>query len=310
MLRGIFQRNQPNVLNSPFSQYQPGGVGAFAPYGSTNYVDGGRDFLKSNSIIARLAFLLLVLFIFVVALRLGIIILAWIFSPNKSPILIDGMIDAKEMNIITQDPNSNKNVPILRSDNRKGGIEFTWSVWIYINDLTYKDGQYRHVFHKGNDTINTNTQPVGMAFPNNAPGLYIGPNKNTLIVVMNTFENITEEITIDNIPIKKWVNVIIRCDGNILDIFVNGTLTRRHILKSVPKQNYGDVYLSMNGGFDGYTSNLRYFDHAIGTNKAQEILRSGPNLKMKSDSLSSQTSKPQYLALRWYFTEANSSNNV
>lgn len=310
MLRQFFQRNQPNAFNIPFSQSQPRGLSAFAPYGSTNYVEGSKEFLRSNSIVARLAFLLLVLFLFIIALRLGITLLAWIFSPTKSPMLIDGMIDSKEMNIISQDPNVKGNIPILRSDNKKGGIEFSWSVWIYINDLTYKDGQYRHIFHKGNDSINLSKQPVGMAFPNNAPGLYIGPNKNTLVVVMNTFENITEEITIDNIPIKKWINIVIRCDGNVLDIFINGTLTRRHILKSVPKQNYGDVYLSMNGGFDGYTSNLRYFNHAIGLNKIQDTLRSGPNLKIKSDNVSSGKSKPQYLALRWYFTEANSDNNV
>jgi hypothetical protein len=308
MLRGIFQGNQPT--NSPFSQYQPGATKPFASFGSSNYVNGNQDFLKSNSTVAKIAFLLLVVFIFVVALRLGIILLSWIFSPSRSPLLLDGMIDGKEMNIISQDPNVKGNMPILRSDNKKGGIEFTWSVWVYINDLIYKDGQYRHIFHKGNDKINTNTQPVGMVFPNNAPGLYIGPNKNTIIVVMNTFENITEEITIDNIPVKKWVNIMIRCDGNMLDIFVNGTLTRRHILKSVAKQNYGDVYLSMNGGFDGYTSNLRYFDRAIGTSKVQDIIREGPNLKLKGDSLSAVSGKNPYLALRWYFTEANSNNNL
>lgn len=305
MLRG-FQGNQP------FSQYQPSTSGPFAAYGSTNYVTGTKDFLRSNSIIARFSFLLLVIFLFVVALRLGIMLLGWIFSPTKSPVLIDGMIDGKEMNIISQDPNIKGNIPILRSDNKKGGIEFTWSVWVYINDLTYKDGQYRHVFHKGDDNINVTNQPTGMAFPNNAPGLYLGPKSNTIIVVMNTFENITEEITIDNIPVKKWVNIIIRCDSNILDIFVNGTLTRRHILKSVPKQNFGDVYLSMNGGFDGFTSNLRYFNHAIGTSKVQDVLKEGPNLTLVGGAGSDLTSKQskQYLALRWYFTDANSNNNL
>lgn len=308
MLKGLFQRNQPTT--SPFSQYQPKAIGPFAAYGSTNYVDASKDFLRTNSVIARLSFLLLVIFLFIILLRLGIMLLAWIFSPNRSPILIDGMIDAKEMNIITQDPNVKSNIPILRSNNERGGIEFTWSVWLYINDLTYKDGQYRHVFHKGNDKINVKNKPIGMAFPNNAPGLYIGPNNNTIVVVMNTFENITEEITIDNIPIKKWVNVMIRCNGNILDIIINGTLTRRHILKSVPKQNFGDIYLSMNGGFDGYTSNLRYFDRAIGTTKIQDVLKEGPNIKLKGDSLSAASGKQSYLALRWYFTDLNSSNNV
>jgi hypothetical protein len=297
--------------NKPqFGQTSYGTSGAFEPYGSTNYVSGNRDFLRSNSIIARLAFLLLILFLFIIALRLGISFLGWLFSPSKEPTLIDGMIDSKEMQVITQDPNVKGNIPILRSNNEIGGIEFTWSVWVYINNLTYKDGQYRHIFHKGDERlISKDDNRLGMVYPNNAPGLYIGPNTNTIVIIMNTFENITEEITIDNIPIKKWVNVIIRCNGNILDIFINGTLTRRHILKSVPKQNYGDVFVSMNGGFDGYTSNLKYFDYAIGTNKIQQIMKNGPNLKMKSDSVKS-LKDPQYLALRWYFTESNTANIV
>lgn len=299
-MSSVFNRFRPQI-NRP--TYQP----TFQPYGSSSYLDGTQEFLRSNSIIAKLSFLLLVLFLFILALRLGITLLGWIFSPSGSPILIDGMIDAKEMNIISQDPNISNNIPILRSKNEQGGIEFTWSVWVYINNLTYRNGQYRHVFHKGNDKIMSSQDGNrnGMVSPNNAPGLYIGPNTNTITIVMNTFENVTEEITIDNIPIKKWMNVIIRCNGNILDVFINGTLARRHIFKSVPKQNYGDVYVSMNGGFDGYTSDLRYFDSAISVSKIQDILGKGPNLVLKSGNdgvtnYSSQKSSP-YLAQRWYF---------
>lgn len=287
----------------------------FQPYGSSNYLDGTQEFLRSNSIIARLSFLLLILFIFIILLRLGIALLGWIFSPSGTPTLINGMIDSKEMHIISQDPNVGGSIPIIRSENERAGIEFTWSVWVYINNLTYKNGQYRHVFHKGDDHIitnQTNNSRNGIVSPNNAPGLYIGPNTNTITVVMNTFENITEEVTIDNIPIKKWMNVIIRCNGNILDIFINGSLARRHILKSVPKQNYGDVFVSMNGGFDGYTSDLKYFNYAIGTDKIQQVLGKGPNLVLISGSdavsqYSSQKDNP-YLGLRWYFS--NNSSNV
>jgi len=295
--------------NRPQFSQTTSGNSAFEPYGSTNFVSGNRDFLRSNSVIAKFAFLLLILFLFIIALRLGIALLGWLFSPSKEPTLIDGMVDSKEMHVISQNPKVKGNIPILRSNNENGGIEFTWSVWVYINNLTYKDGQYRHIFHKGDDRLITKTnERLGMVYPNNAPGLYIAPNTNSIIVIMNTFQNITEEIKIDNIPIKKWVNVVIRCNGNILDVFINGTLTRRHLLKSVPKQNYGDVFVSMNGGFDGYTSNLKYFDYAIGTSKMQQILKSGPNLKMKSDAVSQKD--PQYLALRWYFTESNNANVV
>jgi hypothetical protein len=280
---------------------------SFSQFQSNQYISGTREFLQSNSLIAKLAFLFLIIVLFVFVLRLGMGLLTWMFSGSSSPILIDGMIDSKQMVIIPQNPSSSGAKPIERSINEKDGIEFTWSTWIYIDDLTYKQGQYKHVFHKGNDNINLTNNPKGLNFPNNAPGLYIGPNSNTIVVILNTFTNISEEIVIDNIPVKKWVNIIIRCNGNIIDVFINGTLSRRHILKGVVKQNYGDVYVSMNGGFDGYTSSLRYFDYAIGTGKIQSLVNAGPNMKMKSEDITK--AKPQYLSLRWYFSGNENSYN-
>lgn len=285
-----------------------GGTTNFGKFQSNKYLSGSREFLESNSVIAKLAFLLLIIVLFVLLLRLGITIISWIFSYKSSPILIKGMIDSKEMMIIPQNPSSTGAIPIERSSNRDDGIEFTWSVWLYIDDLTYKQGQFRHVFHKGNDNINLANEPKGMNMPNNAPGLYISPNTNGIVIVMNTFNNIAEEISIDNIPMKKWFNVIIRCNSNILDIFINGTLTRRHMLGGVAKQNYGDVYVSMNGGFSGYTSELRYFNHAIGTSKILSISNAGPNMKMLSSS-SMTKSKPPYLSTRWYFMGNENSFN-
>jgi hypothetical protein len=277
----------------------------FNNFKSNKYVEGTKDFLDSNSLIAKLSFLLLVIIIFIILLRLGVSFISWLFTPSSSPTLINGMIDGKELNIISQDPSSSSlSTQINRSSNKKGGIEFTWSTWLFIDDITYRQGQYRHIFHKGNDNINITNSPTGMNFPNNAPGLYLAPNSNSIIVVMNTFNDIVEEVRIDNIPIKKWVNIIIRCNGNILDIFVNGTLTRRHILTGVAKQNYGDVYVSMNGGFSGYTSSLRYFNKSIGVREIEKIISDGPNTKLLSSS-DIKKSKPPYLSLRWYFMGNN-----
>ena len=58
-----------------------------------------------------------------------------------------------------------------------------------------------------------------------------------------------------------------RCQNQTIDVYINGVLTKRHILSGVPKQNYSDVHISQNGGFGGYLSSLRYFNYAINTNK-------------------------------------------
>jgi len=76
--------------------------------------------------------------------------------------------------------------------------------------------------------------------PNNSPGLYLTPitdNQQNLLIRMNTFEQMNEDVLVEDIPINKWVNVIVRCDQHQLDIYINGVLTKRHILQGVPKQN-------------------------------------------------------------------------
>lgn len=276
------------------------GAGTFDNFRDQKMVSGSQDFLQSNSLVAKFAFLLLVIVVFVIAIRAAASLLGWVFSLSKSPYLVNGMVDAKQMIVIPQDPNDSNAIPVTRSDDQSEGIEFTYSVWLFIDDLVYQQGQFRHIFHKGNDNINYDQRAFkGMNQPNNAPGLYIAPNTNALVVVMNTFNNINEKVVIDDIPINKWVCVQIRVENRTLDAYINGKLTKRLMLAGVPKQNYGDVYVAMNGGFSGYISDLRYFNSALGTAQIQRIVDKGPNLQMTGDSI--DKSKPRYLSLRWFF---------
>lgn len=263
---------------------------------------GTKDFLDSNSLVAKVAFLLLLVIVFVVLLRLGSNLLGYLFGPNRDPMLIKGTVDATQMRVIPQNPAKANAKPIYRSVNQAEGIEFTWSVWLYLKNLAPMS-DYKHIFHKGNDAIDYSGQhgPVGMNFPNNAPGLYIAPRTNNLVLVMNTFNKINEEIVVEDIPLNKWLNVMIRVEDMRVDVYVNGTVVKSHKLSGVPKQNYGDVYVAMNGGFNGYISNLRYWDYALGIYKIQNIIADGPDLEMKDKDM--LDSEPKYFSLRWFFAD-------
>ena len=78
----------------------------------------------------------MVLMLFVTLLRLGTAFLSWFFSHSKNPTLIKGMVDAKQMIVIPQDPSVSGSVPVMRSVNDVDGMEFTWSVWIYNDDFS------------------------------------------------------------------------------------------------------------------------------------------------------------------------------
>ena len=278
----------------------------FKSFSTNTGTYGTMDFLKSNSLVAKFAFLLLVIFAFIILLRVGISVISYYFKPNESPHLIDGMVDASQMIIFEQDPSSNNAVTIYRSVDATQGLEFTWSVWLFIDNLN-KSGNsrtYKHIFSKGNSDLGAN----GVIEPNNAPGLYLAPNTNTLVVMMNTFNVINEELLIPDIPLNKWVNVIIRCQNTTLDVYINGTIARSINLVGVPKQNYGDVYVAMNGGFDGYISNLWYYNYALGTVAIQQLASKGPNTKMIGSSGISDNMF-DYLSLRWFFYGAGNGYN-
>jgi hypothetical protein len=259
-----------------------------------------KNFLNSNTLVSKVVFIILIVIGFVIALQFGTTLLGYLFEPASSPVLVSGMKDAKKVLIIPQDPKNPNSIPVMRSTNQDKGLEFTWTVWLYLDDLVYKNGQKKHIFHKGSGNFKEQT-----AFPNNGPGLYIHPTRNSLIVVMNTFKNIMEEVEITDFPMHKWVNVAIRVEGKTMDVFVNGDVALRHVFDGVPKQNYGDVFVNLNGGFSGKLSDLQYHNYTLSGTGIMDIVRRGPDLS----TTKSEIAIPPYLSLQWFFQQSQTPTN-
>ena len=273
----------------------------------------GTNFVGSNSLVAKLAFIILVIFVFVILLKVGTTLLSYLFSPSNNPVLLDGMVDGSVLKVIPVDPNKPKSVPIIRSRDQNDGLVFTWSMWLYIkqpqfnnkfcpNDNCVPDAAtWSHIFSKGSDHSNS----IGIMEPNNGPGVYISNDYRRIGVVMNGYETNNNSgndmVVIEDIPIEHWICLIIRLDQHRLDVFFNGVLSKSIILYDVPKQNYENVYIGLNGGFQGYISELQYFAYLLGANKIQEILNTGPNLKDLDKNLNNKIAN--YLSFRWYFPE-------
>ena len=82
-------------------------------------------------------------------------------------------------------------------------------------------------------------------------------------------------------------------------MYINGVVTKRQILNGVPKQNYGKVYVGSNGGFGGYVSNLKYFNHALGTKEIDDVLKKGINRSLFTEK-PSRDDNTIYLSSSWY----------
>ena len=271
--------------------------GMFSDFSLSSGAEQSKEFLQSNNLVAKFGFIIFILIVFVLIFRLSLMVLAYVMTPTKTPILIDGMIDARKRYIIDTDPNLSGAMPIYKSVNEEGGGEFSWSTWIYVDDVKNTSGKYRHIFHKGSENFDEN----GINTPLNAPGFYLKPDTNTLVLIMNSYDKVKEEIEVQEIPLHKWINIILTCENTKLDLYINGTLVRRHYLESIPKQNYEKVYVALEGGFNGFISSLRYFDSVLTTYKIDEIVGKGPNLKMIGDNM--ERTSPPYISTRWFFME-------
>jgi hypothetical protein len=271
---------------------------SISSFGDSDLVGSSTSFLQSNTLIAKFAFLILVLIGFMILLNLGVKIIAYFTKPSGDPKLVNGTMNAANEVVIPQDPKNSQSIPILRSNNQNKGLEFSWSLWMYIND-TSKTPKFSHVFNKGNATYDTN----GIATVNNGPGLYIENENNNLIVVMNTVDvnDPVEVLVVKDIPLRKWFHCVIRIENTDLDVYINGTIVARAQMQDVPKQNYENVNICKNGGFNGNIADLQYFDKAISIFQINNIVAWGRNASSANENASGDaTGFPYYLSNLWY----------
>ena len=246
------------------------------------------NFLNSNGIVAKIVFLIMVVLIFLLIFFLMVKVIGYFSQKPQDPILVDGQINGTKQIVVTQNPTNTSSKTILRSNNKATGIEFTWSVWLSLSDNTtgsrVTPNWHSPIFVKGdvslpNDGVNE------YCSLNNGPGVYFGkPSEpNHIYILMDTVDTPAIKspqlvIDIPNLP-TDYFHLAVRCQNTYIDAYINGTLVKRQNLKNVPKQNFYDVNVCPQNGFNGLLSNLQYFSRALSVIDINKIVRNGPNTK-------------------------------
>lgn len=320
------------VLSSITSSFSKPSDAGLSSSGAGGF--GLKEFMESNSLVAKFAFILMVFIVFSVSVKLAIIGLSYLMLPTNSPYVLDGTANTEDMEmVITQDPAKKDSIFISRSMNEDGGLEYTWSAWFLIKDVPIAEGKYSRIFSKGGEGTKLNKPgdiSDGMYFPNNAPGLYIrysdeikatnpdredkGKNVSLVAVVDVSGKNdsstdkklnLHERLIATDIPMKNWVNAVIRVTNNVIDLYINGRLAQRRKTAGIPLQNYGNIFIGEDKGnnrFNGYISTIQYFNYSIGANKIKSIVDEGPNMKMITNTGGAAEEKGagSYLSNIWY----------
>jgi hypothetical protein len=269
---------------------------------SANLEEAGNDFLSANGLLAKFVFIVLVLVAFMILMKVGIAILGYMLGPWSNPYLIKGSLGGSTGASIKQNPRDENSAIIMRSNDRNKGIEFTWSVWLFINQENDASTP-KNIFVKGDSQFDGTTKFNLL----NGPGLYLqddtatSPGTYKLVVKIDTM-NDTETAEINGVPINKWFHVAIRMQNKVMDTYVNGVVTDRFNLPSLPKQNFNNVTIHGNNGYSGSTSNLRYYNYALNVFEINNIVMFGPDLSPSSLSADSKALSGNYsfLASSWY----------
>jgi hypothetical protein len=220
---------------------------------SSGLMNSVNGLTTNNSILYILLGIILLIVLVVV-----IVILVNRAKKNKAnvSVLMGAPTDAFDL--------KDKSFPVKNSDE---GLEFSYSVWIYVQDWTRG---WKNIFVKGDKVDGAGTNSA------RAPGLWLYPDTNALHARINTFASPNEGCDIKNIPLQKWVHIAYILNNRTVDIYIDGKLERSCVLRGVPKLNDEPVRVCDNGGFFGKISNLVYFRYAMKPDEVYKIYASGP----------------------------------
>ena len=209
-----------------------------------------------------LASILIAILSFIVIL----IIFRYLISSVNTKIIHDG----KEEKIYKKEdlPNSTSN-------------NCAYSLWFFINDFSDGYNNKKGIMYHSSDGLDTGGVTVTL-----------GDTINDLDVVVRTTStaNPSKTCTIRNIPIQKWIHLVVSIHGRVIDLYLNGKLVRSCLSADVPNisglSSTSDVKVAptisktdgsvgMITGFNGYHAKFEYYPEAIDPQTVYYLYRSG-----------------------------------
>ena len=192
----------------------------------------------------------------VVVILLIIVIVRWLMGDSSK---LSGLNDAKKVTKISADDLEQSNAS-----------NFAYSVWFYIDDWSYRYGEPKIVLGR----LDADLKP--------SPSIVLGAIENNVKIETTVYASAqsksgsTHTCNVANVPIQRWVNLIVSLYGRTLDVYIDGKLVRTCVLPGVAKiANNAPVYITPLGGFSGYTSNIHYYGDAVNPQQAYNIYRAG-----------------------------------
>ena len=267
--------------------------------------------------------------LFVIIIVLLYIVIKYVISDVNT---LSGIVSAQTMQKIDASSLADSSTDSGSTSN------YTYSIWMYIDDWNVKYGEPKIVFgrmasetdgrqpcplvalaplennlivslaiYPGMDTepVNgTSSTPASVSSTASGvtsvtattgspvSGTSSTPASVTSTTVSTTQPSVIHRCMVANIPIQKWVNVLISTYGRSLDIYIDGKLVRTCVLPGVARiETSTPVYVTPNGGFSGWTAKFQYWPESCDPQMAWNIYKAGYGASMLSGLLGQYTVK-------------------
>ncbi len=207
----------------------------------------------------------------------------------------------RDFNEKLSSPVSARQSYIIDSDDmKKNDGEYSFSSWIYIDDWNYKNGLKKHILYHTNNTAaytkSGDSETDEARFDINQDddedlniSMYLDENKNDLHIMLNIRSieesSVKEKITIENINLQKWVNVIFTVNNRTIDVYINGKLVKTKTFENlieVPEFSKNHLFITPydkdgqdSPGFGGYISKVRFYPYFVSPRQAWNIYYNG-----------------------------------
>lgn len=208
---------------------------------------------------------------------------------SGDPISASGTFDIAKPPIFTiADPDERPDFRI-----REGG-DFAFSTWIYINSYSGQNaGKGKPVFVIADQGVATNYLLVGALYPNENKMMIRAFTGNTSDITRiqnfsatmqdgNMFKGENIVCDIQNVDMQRWISITVSVSGRIMDVYMDGKLTRSCILPdSIKASTSGAQAITMaqaipGGGFPGSFSRIRFFNYAPTPDQIYANYQAGP----------------------------------
>ena len=159
---------------------------------------------------------------------------------------------------------------------------YSISLWMYINDWNDKLGIKKNLCNRILDGSLVATSS------NSSPNISLNEYKNAVDITYmvagatsTTLPTVTDPtITINDISIQKWVNLVVCFETTKIDTYINGKLVNTTI-PSNPQYKPTAILPNVNppftfgNGFNGYLSNTRYYGRFLSPQEVWTIYSGG-----------------------------------